>query len=251
MPISKRTGKRYKLKVVSSLKKSTDAKQNAAIKKLKKEVKKLSKSEEKKWYDVDKPSTAIPLSGSIQPLLALDLWDGTNTNRQNQREGNALNLLSYKIKGQVYIDQDFTSPDSNNKVRIMLVQMTDDNITQPALTDVLEDPTGARAIYSFFKIKGQRRYKVHYDKTFNLQNVQQTASTTAGMSATTSTERFRKEFRINVKVPKSGMKISYSQGSVSGNGPVVNGLFLIAYSDSGTLSHPAMFYRSRMRFLDN
>lgn len=251
MPISKRTGKRYKLKIVSSLKKSVDSKQNAAIKKLKKEVKKLSKSEEKKWFDMDAPSTAIPLGGSIQPLLALNLWDGTNTNRQNQREGNALNLLSYKIKGQVYIDQDFASPDYNNKVRIMLVQMTDDNITQPALTDVLEDPTGDRAIYSFLKIKGQRRYKVHYDKTFNLQNVQQTASTTAGMSATTSTERFRKEFRINVKVPKSGMKVSYSQGSVSGNGPVVNGLFLIAYSDSGTVSHPAMFYRSRMRFLDN
>lgn len=246
MPISKRTGKRYKLKIVSSLKKSTDAKQNAAIKKLKKEVKKLAKSEEKKWYDIDKPSTAIPLSGSVQPLLALDLWDGTNTNRQNQREGNSINMVSYKIKGQIYIDQDFTSPDANNKVRVMLVQMTDDNITAPALTDILEDPTGDRAIYSFFKIKGQRRYKVHYDKLFNLQNTTQNAT-----PYDTPISNYRKEFRISAKIPKSGMKVSYSQGSVSGNGPVVNGLFLIAYSDSAVLSHPAMFYRSRMRFLDN
>lgn len=230
---------------------TVDAKQNKEIRKLKIQVRKLAKGDEKKWYDIDAPSTAIPLSGSIQPLLALNLWDGTNTNRQNQREGNSLNMLSYTIKGQVYIDQNFASPDVNNKVRIMLVQMTDDNIVAPALTDILEDPTGDRAIYSFLKIKGQRRFKVHYDKLFNLQNVEQTASTTAGMSATTSTELYRREFRVRAKLPKAGQKVSYAQGSVSGNGPVVNGLFLIAYSDSGTLSHPAMFYRSRMRFIDN
>ena len=231
-------------------KRTVDAKQNKDIRKLKKEVKKLSKADEKKWYDIDKPSTAIPLTGSVQPLLALDLWDGTNTNRQNQREGNSINMLTYKIKGQVYIDQNFASPDANNKVRIMLVQMTDDNITQPALTDILEDPTGDRAIYSFLKIKGQRRYKVHYDKIINLQNVQQVRSNSDYRNST-ATERFRREFRIKAKIPKSGLKVSYAQGSVSGNGPVVNGLFLIAYSDSGTVSHPAMFYRSRMRFLDN
>lgn len=252
MPQSKAMISRMKRAIRGNVKRSVDSKQNKAIAKLKQQVKKLAASEEKKWYDIDKPSTAIPLAGTVQPLLALNVWGGTdNTARMNEREGQSINLVSYKIKGQVYIDQDFASPDFNNKVRIMLVQMTDDNITQPALTDILEDPTGDRAIYSFLKIKGQRRYKVHYDKTFNLQNVQQTASTTAGMSATTSTERFRKEFRINVKIPKKGLKASYAQGSISGNGPVVNGLFLVAYSDSGVVSHPAMFYRARMRFLDN
>ncbi len=234
---------------------SVDARQNKEIKKLKTQVKKLSKADEKKWYDIDQSSTAIPLSGSVQPLLALDVWNSQASNanevRQNQREGNSVLITSHKIKGQVYIDQNFTSPDVNNKVRIMLVQMTDDNITAPALTDILEDPTGDRALYSFYKIKGQRRYKVHYDKLFDLQNVEQTASTTAGMSATTSTEKYRREFRVNLKCPKAGLKVSYAQGSISGNGPVVNGLFLIAYSDSAVLSHPAMFYRSRMRFLDN
>jgi len=232
-------------------KRSTDAKQNKEIKKLKTQVKKLSKADEKKWYDIDQSSTAVPLAGSVQPMLALNVWAGNNEQRQHEREGNTLNVTSLNIKGQVYIDQNFASPDSNNKVRIMLVQMTDDNITAPALTDILEDPTGDRAIYSFLKIKGTRRFRVHYDKLFNLQNVQQTASTTAGMSATTSTEKYRREFRIRAKVPKSGLKVSYQQGSISGNGPVVNGLFLVAYSDSGTLSHPAMFYRSRMRFIDN
>ena len=228
----------------------TDIKQNKEIKKLKTQVKKLSKADEKKWYDIDKPSTAIPLSGSIQPMLALNVWGGNNEQRQHEREGNTINISSLNVKGQVYIDQSFASPDSNNKVRIMLVQMTDDNITAPALTDILEDPTGDRAIYSFLKIKGTRRFRVHYDKLFNLQNVPQVPEGQT-YNSPTSTENYRREFRIRAKVPKSGLKVSYQQGSISGNGPVVNGLFIIAYSDSGTISHPAMFYRSRMRFLDN
>ena len=251
--ISLYSSKTGKMIPVYGKKQSTDAKQNKEIKKLKKEVKKLAKSEEKKWYDISKPSTAVPLAGTVQPLLALNVWGGTdNTARQNEREGQSINLTSYKIQGQVYIDQGFASPDSNNKVRIMLVQMTDDSIIQPALTDILEDPTGDQAVYSFYKIKGQRRFKVHYDKLFNLQNVGQYFANASGSAAvSTATEGFRKEFRINMKVPKSGLKVSYAQGSISGNGPVVNGLFLIAYSDSGVISHPAMFYRSRMRFLDN
>lgn len=236
-----------------SNKQSVDTKQNKEIKKLKKQVKKLSKSEEKKWYDKDQPSTAVPLAGTIQPMLNLNVWGGTdNTARSNEREGQSINVLSYRIQGQVYIDQNFASPDSNNKVRILVVQMTDDSIIQPALTDILEDPTGDRAVYSFYKIKGQRRFKVHFDKLYDLQNVGQYFANSSGSQAiSTATERFRKNFKITLKLPKSGMKASYAQGSISGNGPVVNGLFLIAYSDSGVVSHPAMFYRSRMRFLDN
>ena len=231
----------------------SDVKQTIEIKKLKKTVKKLSKGTEKKWYDIDKPSTAIPLAGSVQPLLALNVWGGTNNEaRLHEREKNSINITSLNIKGQVYLDQNFASPDANNKVRIMLVQMTDDNITAPVLTDILEDPTGDRAIYSFLKIKGQRRFRVHYDKLFNLQNPGQYFQNSSGSAAiSTATEKFRKEFRIKAKVSKSGLKVSYAQGSISGNGPVVNGLFLIAYSDSAVVSHPAMFYRSRMRFLDN
>ena len=233
-----------------SKKVSKDRKQDKEINKLKKEVAKLNNSDEKKWFDIDKSSTAIALSGSIQPLLALNVWAGNNEQRQHEREGNSIVIDSYRINGQVYIDQDFASPDYNNKVRIMLVQMTDDNIAAPALTDILEDPTGDRAVYSFYKIKGTRRFQVHYDKLFNLQNPQQVRNN-ADYRNTTATENYRKEFRIKAKIPKKGMKVSYSQGSISGNGPVVNGLFIVAYSDSGTISHPAMFYRSRMRFLDN
>lgn len=246
-------GKMVKVFRGSLTKKSVDRRQNAEIKKLKKKVSKLAKADEKKWYDTNQPSTAISTTGLVQPLLGLTVWGGTNnTLRQHEREGNTINMLSYRINGEVYIDQGFASPDANNKVRILLVQMTDDNINAPALTDIMEDTTSSNALYSFYKIKGQRRFKVHYDKTFNLQNVGQYFANASGSAAvSTSTENFRKTFNISAKVPKSGLKISYSQGSISGNGPVVNGLFFVAYSDSGVISHPAIVYRARMRFLDN
>ena len=180
-------------------------------------------------------------------MLDLDVWSGSNTLRQNQREGNTIVLTSLKFDGLVYIDQNFVNPDYNNIVRLILVQMTDDNIAAPAGSDILETDD----VNSFYKLKGLRRYKIHYDKRFYLQNVEQTASTTAGMSATTSTEPFRKRFIIKAKIPKKGLKVTYSQGSISGNGPVVNGFFLLSVSDSGATSHPAMIYHSRMRFLDN
>jgi hypothetical protein len=232
---------------------SKDKKQDKEIKQLKKEVKTLKKDDEKKWYDQNQSSLAVSTSGAILPLLGLPIYDGSdvNSNKQNEREGNKINMLSYKLHGEVYIDQNFASPDSNNKVRIIVVQMTDDNINPPLLSDILENPTGNNALYAFYKIDGTRRFTRKYDKIFNLQNVEQTASTTAGMSATTSTERFRKTFKIKVKLPKTGLVVKYQQGSVSGNGPVSNGMYLIAYSDSGVISHPAIQYRSRMRFLDN
>lgn len=236
----------YNLKTY--LKTSRDASQDKQIKKLKTEVSKLKKADEKKWYDTNRPSTAISNTGFVQPMLGLNVWAGANDQRQHEREGNSITMLSLKLDGLVYIDQNFASPDSNNIVRIMLVQATDDNQTALAVTDVLETVD----VNSFLKIKGTRRYRVHSDKRFYLQNPGQYFANASGANATsTATEPFRKRFIINAKIPKKGLKVSYSQGSISGNGPVTNGFYIIAVSDSGVISHPAMIYKSRMRFLDN
>ena len=112
--------------------------------------------------------------------------------------------------------------------------MTDDNIAAPSGSDILETDD----VDSFYKLKGQRRYKIHYDKRFYLQNPDQGTTMTA-------TEPFRKRFIIKAKIPKKGLKVTYSQGSISGNGPVVNGFFLLSVSDSAAISHPAMVYHSR------
>lgn len=239
-------------KVMRSYKRSVDKKQNKEINKLKKKVKTLEKTDEKKWYDTNQLSKAISTTPAVDPFLGLTVWNSAaanaNETKQNSRSGNSIVMTSLKLDGLVYIDQDFASPDSNNIVRLLLVQMTDDNQTAPAATDILE----TNDVNSFYKLKGTRRYKIHYDKRFYLQNPGQYFGNSSGANnVSTATEPWRKRFIIKAKIPKKGLKVTYSQGSISGNGPVVNGFFLLSVSDSGVISHPAMIYRSRLRFLDN
>lgn len=226
--------------------KLVDIQQNKKIKVLQKEVNKLKNSDEKKWVDTVINSQAISTTTAIDPMLGLTVWGGNNANRQNEREGNSLVLTSLKLDGLVYIDQGFATPDSNNVVRLILVQMTDDNLAAPNGSDILETDD----VDSFYKLKGTRRYDIHYDKRFYLQNVEQ-QHTNAAYYSSTATEPWRKRFIIKAKIPKKGLKVTYQQGSVSGNGPVVNGFYLLSVSDSGVISHPAMKYHSRIRFLDN
>ena len=225
-----------------------DIVQNKKIKKLQTDVKKLKQADEKKWNDRVQNSKAISTTSALDPMLNLNVWAGNNTLRQNEREGNTIVMTSLKFDGLVYLDQNFASPDSNNIVRLILVQMTDDNIAPPSGSDILETDD----VNSFYKLKGLRRYKIHYDKRFYLQNPGQYFANASGANATsTATEPWRKRFIIKAKIPKKGLKVTYSQGSISGNGPVVNGFFLLSVSDSGAISHPAMVYHSRLRFLDN
>lgn len=229
-------------------KKSVDKKQSQQIAQLKKQVAKLTNADEKKWYDFNQNSKPVTTAGFIQPLLGLDVWAGSNEFRHKQREGNTLVITSLKMDGEAYIDKDFAAPDSNNIIRLILVQMLDDCHDAPVITDILDDATPT--YNSFYKIKGNRRYKIHYDKRFFLQNTNQTYSSSSAIMPTT-TEPFRKRFLINANIPKTGLKVEYRQGSISGNGPVKNGLYLVGISDSAIVSHPAIIYKSRMRFLDN
>ena len=237
-------------KVIRRYKRSVDKKQNKEINKLKKKVSKLASNTEKKWYDTNQLSKAISTTTAVDPFLGLTVWNSAASNanetRSNSRAGNSIVMTALKLDGLVYIDQAFASPDSNNIVRLLLVQMTDDNQSAPAATDILE----SNDVNSFYKLKGTRRYKVHYDKRFYLQNVPQEPEGQT-YNSPTSTEPWRKRFIIKAKIPKKGLKITYSQGSISGNGPVTNGFFLLSVSDSAVISHPAMIYRSRLRFLDN
>jgi len=226
---------------------AVDIMQNKKIKKLQKEVKKLKDSDEKKWVDTIQNSKAISTTTALDPMLDLTVWGGTdNEARQNQREGNTLLLTSLKFDGLVYIDKGFANPDANNIVRLILVQMTDDNSAAPNGTDILETDD----VRSFYKLKGNRRYKIHYDKRFYLQCTNQTYSSSSAIMPT-NVEPWRKRFIIKAKIPKKGLKVTYKQGTISGNGPVVNGFYLLSVSDSGAISHPAMEYHSRLRFLDN
>ena len=244
-------------------KRSVDRKQSRDIKKLKDKVSRLVKTDEKKFVDLNVDAnnpTAIDSTGLAHPLLRIPVWDTNNTNltaaeintaRLSAREGKSVTLTSIKIEGIVQVPWGLTS-DSNNVVRIMLVEMTDDIQTLPQIRDILGYSTSTSTGHDFlsgYRLSGPRHFRVHYDKKYLLQNYKQSNSTE------TATERFRRRFVIKAKLPKKGLKVDYQydyDGSLGSNPvPMSHSFFLMAFSDSTTAAHPEMYWRCRIRYLDN
>jgi hypothetical protein len=159
-------------------------------------------------------------------------------------------MTSLKMKGLVEILQNATSPDENNRVRVMVVYSPDSS-TPANLSDILAAPT---EIDSHYRIKPPEQYKIFYDKTFNLQcPAQQIPSAFNSSSTVTATERFRIPINITLgkkAFGKSGTKASWIVGA--GNvAPARGALTLMTFSDSSIVSHPQVRLQSRMRFLDD
>lgn len=221
------------------IKKSIDAKQNKQIKKLKTDVKKLKQSEEVKY--LDRP---ISFSPSTTPVLSacenLVVFGGNQSLRHEQREGQQITILSYRCKGMVQILPQSTSPDNDNRVRLMLV-LTKDSSTVSSITDVLQ----SNNIDSMHRIKPEYNYKVLYDRIYNLQNTTGTNQSYGG-----NPFRLPIDIRLGKKAfGKTGSKASWEvldQNISARRGS----LTLIMFSDSAVISHPYVRMNTRLRYLD-
>lgn len=235
-----RNGRKY-------IKLSTDAKQNKQIKKLSKEVKKLNKAEEKKWLD-KKQSGSISTTGTVFPLTALNVWSGSNVDKMLTRSGNSINALDFKVQGLIQIPFSSVTPnDDNNRLRLMVVQIPNGDAV-PSITEILQ----ALTIDSFLKIKGNIRYNVMYDRTFNLTSLYQTSSgASSAVGSSYEPWRVPVKFSLKHKLGKTGTKISYTEVSGSGDNAFENGMFMIALSDSAAATHPTIQLNTRLRFMDN
>ena len=238
----KRSGKRKR-----TYKRSVDRKQNKEIKKLKNSVAKLVSVKERKFYDFNADTTVgATTSGVNIPLTQIPAYQPSITahaNIQNRRERNTCLMTGLTIKGVVSIPYGGGSTrDLSNVVRILVVRSNDDNGNPITFDQVLEDPGDLST--SFYKIDntGGRKYDILYDKTVYLQNTDQGTTMTA-------VEPWRKKITIKIKVPKKGMKLEWPNANISGN-PTKNGMYLIALSDSGVVSHPRFKIYGRLRFLD-
>jgi len=235
-------------------KRSTDRKQNKKIAKLSKQVKTLIKADEKKLYNDFLAQSGITSSGHVQAMLDIPYWQtnvaNSNDKKQFFREGDSINVSSMMIKGVCKIDSNSsTLADLNNIVRIIVVRMTDDNPAAPTMVDILDDSVDY--IDSFYQVGGTRRYQKLFDKRYSLQNPTQSCTSSAGYFAC-QVEPWRRQFNITVPIPKSGLKVDYKSGALTGANPVTNGIYMLAVSDSTAASvvHPQWYFNSRTRFLD-
>lgn len=240
-----KVGKFRKLK--GKIKLSQDAKQNRKIKKLGKQVKRLSKADETKWLD-KKQAGSISTTGTVFQLTALNVWSGTNVDKTYTRSGNSINVVDYKVRGLVQIPFSSVTPnDDDNRLRLMVVQIPNGDAV-PSISEILE----ALTIDSFLKIKGNIRYNVMYDRTFHLTSLYQTSSgSSSAVGSSYEPWRVPIKFSLKHKLGKTGTKISYTQVSGSGDNAFENGMFMIALSDSAAATHPTISLNTRLRFMDN
>lgn len=153
------------------------------------------------------------------------------------RIGNSITLLRQQCCMNIQAD----AVDTYNQFRVLIVESMDGN--QPLLlTDVLQ--YGAYSVYGSLvfaspyttKTSTNKRYKVHYDKTFELS-----ALPTKGGKAS-------RVIKHTIKYGKSGKELEYAgAGSLNPNN---HRLTLMWISDSVSGPHPALHYSVRSSYKD-
>ena len=251
-----------------TMKKRVDKKQDKEIAVLKKQVKALGKTVERKYIDkvyYQQSTGPLTTNDSVFPINAIAVFNGNNALRHQQRQGQTINMRSYKIRGTINLPPFVLAPEPGGtlipppisaEVRMMLVLFPENqegNATTIDSADILQF-RAAQPFNSYNKIDGSVKYQVLYDKVFRLQNsVSQVPGNPTLTALAVPTERNRIPFNINVKFGKSGKVEEYMLNQGSNSVPVKNRLVLFAWSDyfgPNIEQAPYIEAMSRFRFDD-
>ena len=217
--------------MTKTIKRRVDKKQDKEIAVLKKQVKALGKSVERKYVDkvyYQQSTGPLTTTDSIFPINAIAVFNGNNALRHQQRQGQTINMRSYKLRGTINMDPmpvidsggNTVNPPPNAQCRLMLVLFPENQEGNATTIDseAILQYRAAQPFNSYNKIDGSVKYKVLYDKVFRLQNANQ-----VGLAGGTTnrfgqcTEKWRVPFNINVKFGKSGTVAEYMLNQGSGS----------------------------------
>ena len=224
----------------SSRKKRPNATAKKALAKVNQLAKMVNKTIENKQVNYYQLNQSISSSGfQVGNFLSTQVGaeDGSSLG-SSARIGNSITLMNQRFNMNITA----SSTDSFNQIRVLIVESMDGN--QPlALTDVLE--YGSYTLYGQLvfaspyttKTNTNRRYKVHYDRSFVLSGL----PTKGGVPPS-------KVIKHNIKYGKSGKVIEYPG---SGNlDPTNHRVTLLMISDSVSASHPQLQYSARATYKD-
>lgn len=193
---------------------------------------------------------------------------------QNVRIGSKITIKSFHLRGAIKCGLGNLAGDADNQVRLLAVLFPDYGSVAAGATPglmlqrVLQNYDGgavgstfapSSAIYSFYKARVDQntvlsgnavdmiKYKVLYDKKFNLVNSITAFTAGTGSGGSNSKESWRHDFDINLRFPK-GLVCEYNkQTDVN---PAINHIMILAVSDSAIANHPTISVVSRMRYID-
>lgn len=232
IPPAKSSGKKSKRKG-----RSTASKALALAKENKKMI---NKTIENKQINYDNIELAVSSAGVVDNSF-LKVVQGTgdgDAQSSAARIGNQVTLM----RQQYCFSLDGLNPDTLlhdrwNQFRIIIAEPLDGNQAL-TLADILQYPVYANSGPLVFsspyttKTSTNRRYKIHYDRSFELN------ATAKGAT------RFLKKV---VKWGKTGKVVNFDGNTAS---PTDHNMSVLFISDSGTLPHPTVSYSVRSTYKD-
>lgn len=190
----------------------------------------------------------------------------------NLRIGDKITVKSLKVRGSVKCALGTVAGDSNNQLRLMAVLIPDyasiaagttaGTLLQQVLQNYGINFSAQAPIYSPYKAyqdpistgntKSMIKYKVLWDRKFNLVNTISNFTGGNGSGGSNSKESWRHDFTMDLKF-KKGLVCQYDDGLSAGNSnlnPAINNIILLAVSDSTIASHPTVSFTTRMKYID-
>lgn len=189
------------------------------------------------WIDTQQTMTA-GAGGTIFPNFC-GLQSIAQGDDQNQRQGNRIVVKSIHLRGLLNV----AVGDTFNQYRFIVFSTPDNTPTTPSVSDILETSD----LYSFYKKNSSIKYKIHWDKTYQMSNV----LANVGTVAPTELNGCPYPNYITVdKTIKFKNHIIWYRGVGNGQ-PIKNAIYCLVVSDSISQvpsGHPQYSYYSRMNY---
>lgn len=226
------------------------------VRRYKKTARTLSKPAKKQVYSiakrVQKANTELKFTAYEFPFSVSNSWTGpafliTHPPQgikgyndvfdlqagQSQRIGNTITPYAIQVNYTV------TGADSSNVVRIIFFQWLMDDQTAPQVGDILMGTGTSSSVLQMRNYVNKKNYKILYDKTH-------TTSTNAGNNLTIVKHVIIPAKRLKIK------QFKYLNDSSSGFAPnlIKGNIYYMMASDSAVISHPQVYFNSRMLFTD-
>jgi len=192
------------------------------------------------WKDTFQPPVAVGAGGDITgDFCGLEnIAQGTG---HDDRIGNKIVLKKIHLKGNIQVARG----DIYNELRVIIFSLPDVCTTvPPTILDILE----MGDLYSFYKKDSKIKYKIHYDKTWQLSNPYAEVGTVTpvGLNGMCYPNYIHWETTLNF--PK-GHPVWY--GSAGVGTPTKGGLYMLRISDSLSAipsGHPTIAAYCRMTY---
>ena len=207
--------------------------------------------------------------GTYAPTIDATVSSGAAGNvalPDNLRIGNKITVKSIHFRGNLEVAQSLPviPTETDNQIRLLAVLFPDydsSNTLTPAqiVKQVLQQYDGGATgsplapyttMYSPYKARIDNinaqpmvKYKVLYDKKFDLFNNRQATNANGAYSK----QNWRLDFNIKLKF-KKGLVCTYDKPLSTE--PSINNIVLMAVSDSAAPPHPAIRVVSRMKYMD-